>query len=169
MAKNARKLPLGVGAAMLLVVAALGLSASTASALEAGGHVGVALPLVTLSKDTTNFIDDTVIATPLGIGLKLTDTFTLDFESVIFTPMVRGGRTSLMVDPGLIYHAGPVNLGLRVAFQIGQPSNIGAIPLVNVPLVKMEHATWFVEGAFPIFYMDKRGSFTCVLHTGFGF
>ena len=144
-------------------------NSSTALALDAGGHVGVALPLVTFSKETTNFVDDTVIATPFGISVHLNESLTVDFETVVFTPAVRGATTSLMVDPGLIYHAGPVNLGLRVAFQIAQPSNIGLIPLVNVPLVKTEHATWFVEGAFPIFYMSKRASLTCVIHTGFGF
>jgi hypothetical protein len=42
-------------------------------------------------------------------------------------------------------------------------------PLVNVGLVDLGGAKWFVEGAFPIFYVPKDVSLTVVAHTGIGF
>jgi hypothetical protein len=87
------------------------------------------------------------------------------------------GNTSIVVDPGLIYDWGPVATGLRVAWAVEQNANIGLIPLVHLPIVKGDAATWFVEAAFPTFLRhvdaanttDGKVQFNAVLHTGVGF
>lgn len=69
----------------------------------------------------------------------------------------------------MIFDLGVVATGLRVAWQIGEQKNIGLIPLVNRALIHMGPSTWFVEAAFPTFYMDDKVAFNVVLHTGVGF
>lgn len=151
---------------------ALGLvSVARPAAAEATpeGHVGVALPLVTVSGETTTIGDQFTLLTPIGVGLKLNPNLVVDFETVVATPINPGGTTGLVVDPGVVYNFGPVAAGLRIAFQINQRGNIGFIPLVNRGLVDMGGAVWFVEAAFPTFFSDDGTAFNIVLHTGVGF
>jgi hypothetical protein len=137
---------------------------------QVGGHVGIALPLVTVSKKTTSIADTVTILDPIGVGVSLTPALTIDFETVVSTPLKpTGGTTGLVVDPGVVYDWGVVATGLRAAFQIGQPANFGLIPLVHKGLVDMGRATWFVEAAFPTFYSQHQVTFNAVLHTGVGF
>jgi len=143
-----------------------------------GAHVGVATPLVTVSKSTTTIGDQFTVLNPIGLGFKLTEQLAIDFEFVIGTP-VRPitGTTSIVVDPGLIYNWGAFATGLRVAWAVSQTSNIGLIPLLNVPIVHGSAATWFVEAAFPTFLRhvdaanttDGKVAFNAVFHTGVGF
>jgi hypothetical protein len=134
-----------------------------------GGHVGVATPLVTLADPTTSIGDQFTLLTPIGIGFRTSKHVIVDFETVVATPVEPGGVTGLIVDPGVIYDWGGVATGLRVAFQIGNRGNIGLIPLVNVPVADLGGANWFVEGAFPLFYVAGDVSLTVVAHTGIGF
>jgi hypothetical protein len=134
-----------------------------------GGHVGLAVPLVTLADPTTSIGDQFTILTPIGIGFKTSKHIIVDFETVVATPVDPGGVTGLVVDPGVIYDWGGVATGLRLAFQIGNRGNVGLIPLVNVPVADLGGANWFVEGAFPIFYVAEDVSLTVVAHTGIGF
>jgi hypothetical protein len=136
---------------------------------KVGGHLGVAVPLVTVSDETTTVADAFVLAHPIGIGFGIAERLALDFEMVVANPIDPTGNTGLTVDPGLVYDAGPVALGLRVAFNIGAPANVGLIPLVNRGLVNLGSATWFVEAAFPTFYSEHEVAFNVVAHTGFGF
>ncbi len=158
-----------------LLLAALGLSlaswASPAAAQEkpVGGHVGVAVPLVTLADPVTSISDQFTLLHPIGIGFKTSQHVIVDFETVVANPVDPAGTTGLVVDPGIIYDWGGVATGARVAFQIGNRANIGLIPLVNVGLVDLGGAKWFVEAAFPIFYVPKDVSLTIVAHTGVGF
>ena len=137
---------------------------------NAGGHLGVAVPLVTVTdEETTTVSDQFTLAHPIGVGVKVSRRLTVDFEVVVSNPIDPVGPTGLVVDPGVVYDVGPVALGLRAAFQIGQTANIGAIPLVNKGLVDLGGATWFIEAAFPTFYSDHDLAFNVVLHTGIGF
>ena len=135
-----------------------------------GGHIGVATPLVTVASTTTTIGDNVTIVDPIGVTVKVSPRVAVDFEVVVSTPLrPKGGKTALIVDPGVIFDLGPVAAGLRVAWQIGEKGNIGLIPLVNRGLVHLGPSTWFVEAAFPTFYMDNKVAFNVVLHTGLGF
>ncbi len=138
-----------------------------------GGHVGIATPLVTVtSDDTTDIGDSFVLAAPIGITVKLGERLAVDFETIVQNPVDPRGETTFVVDPGLIYDAGPVALGLRLASAIGKPANVGVIPLINRGLAPVGGGTWFVEAAFPMFARsDPDPDFTLdvVVHTGIGF
>jgi hypothetical protein len=144
-------------------------SQSQAQEKPIGGHVGIAVPLVTLADPVTSISDQFTILNPIGIGFKTSQHVIVDFETVVASNVDPAGVTGLVVDPGVIYDWGGVATGLRVAFQINNRVNIGAIPLVNVGLVDLGGAKWFVEAAFPIFYVPKDVSLTVVAHTGIGF
>jgi hypothetical protein len=140
------------------------------AAKNIGGHIGVATPLVTVSSTTTTIGDNVTLVDPIGVTVKTSDRVAVDFEVVVSTPLrPKGGTTALIVDPGVIFDLGVVAAGLRVAWQINEKTNIGLIPLVNRGLVHMGSSTWFVEAAFPTFYMDSKVAFNVVLHTGVGF
>jgi hypothetical protein len=136
-----------------------------------GGHVGVATSLVTVANQTQTIGDRFTIAAPLGVTVKLSDRWAVDFEVVVNTPVDPKGTTTLVVDPGVIYNFGPVAGGLRLAWQLDSSTNIGLIPLINRGLVDMGYATWFIEAAFPMFIQDgdDNFAFNAVIHTGFGF
>jgi hypothetical protein len=135
-----------------------------------GGHIGIAVPLLMVDHPTKNFGDEKNIADPIGVTVKLNDQVAVDFEVIVATHINQGGKgTSLTVDPGIIYNAGPVAAGLRVKWDIGGPPNIGIIPLINRGLVDFGAATWFIEAAFPTTYVNKNVNFDVVLHTGLGF
>jgi len=112
---HVRKLvPPGLSLALLV-----GSSAASAQDKPIGGHVGIAVPLVTLADPVTDW--------------------------------------------------GSFATGLRAAFQINNKVNFGLIALVNVGLADLGGAKWFVEAAFPTFYVPKDVSLTIVTHTGVGF
>ena len=157
---------------LVLATTSLGLLwAGPADAQEKpiGGHVGIAVPLVTLADPVTSISDQFTILNPIGIGFKTSKHVIVDFETVVATAVDPTGPTGLVVDPGIIYDWGGVATGLRAAFQIGNKTNVGLIPLVNVGLADLGGAKWFVEAAFPTFYVPKDLSLTVVLHTGVGF
>ena len=145
--------------------------AASAPSTTVGGHVGVAMPFVTVSSKTTTIADNVTILNPIGVSVKnLSPHLVIDFETVVSTPLKpSGGSNGLVVDPGVVYDWGVVATGLRAAWQIGAPANFGLIPLINKGLVDLGRATWFVEGAFPTFYSEKKLAFNVVLHTGVGF
>jgi hypothetical protein len=132
-----------------------------------GGHVGVATPFVTVSKQTTTIGDQFTLLHPIGISVKF-EKVTVDFETVVVNPISPSGRVGLVIDPGVVYNFGPVAAGLRLAWQQAD-SNFGLIPLVNKGIVDIGEATWFVEAAFPTFYSDSSVQFNMVLHSGIGF
>jgi hypothetical protein len=132
-----------------------------------GGHIGTATPLVTLSKNSTTIAEAFTLLHPIGISLKY-EKITVDFETVVVNPIDPGGRTGLVIDPGVIYNFGPVAAGLRLAWQQAD-SNFGLIPLVNKGIMDIGQTTWFVEAAFPTFYADSGVQFNTVLHSGIGF
>jgi len=149
-----------------------------------GGHVGIAIPLVTVhskGKTTTSLGDEFILASPIGISVHLSKDWTFDFETVVANH-ISGDNvgdatfTSFTVDPGIVYTGGPVALGLRVKWYLGSGANIGIIPLVNYGLVKFDGGVWFIEAAFPTTISDipmagqgSAFSFQVVAHTGVGF
>jgi hypothetical protein len=132
-----------------------------------GGHVGVATPFVTVSRETTTIGDQFTLLHPIGISVKF-DKVTVDFETVVVNPIEPSGEVGLVIDPGVVYNFGPVAAGLRLAWQQAE-SNFGLIPLVNKGILDIGEATWFVEAAFPTFYTDNTIALNMVLHSGIGF
>lgn len=159
-----------------LAVIALGAllpAAARAQGVRVGGHVGLATPLVTVTADEDTDIGDTfVLVAPIGVTVKLTNRFAVDFETQVVNPVDPRGTTALVVAPGAIYDVGPFALGLRIASAVGAPANVGAIPLINRGLFPVGNATWFVEAAFPFFIRsdpDPDWTFDAVIHTGIAF
>ncbi|HEY0986737.1 MAG TPA: hypothetical protein VGD80_06775 [Kofleriaceae bacterium] len=147
-----------------------------------GGHIGLATPLVTItSDDTTSIADQFTLAVPIGIGLKLTEKATIDFETVVGNPISPRGTTGLTVDPGIIYDMGSFAIGLRLAWKVQADTNFGVIPVIHKDIAELGgRASWFVEAALPSFISvgadpantgeDKATvEVNVVLHTGVGF
>ena len=135
-----------------------------------GGHVGVAVPYFEAAKQTSvvgqhKFL---TIANPVGVTAKLSGKWAIDFEFIVLNSVLAKSPTQLVIDPGVVYNWGPLNTGLRVAYQVGESGNVGAIPLINKGF-SLGDVTWFVEGAFPTFVKDGAVSFNAVLHTGVAF
>ena len=161
-----------------------------------GGHIGVAVPLITLQGYTSStyaapalqksqtISDQFTLAFPIGITVKTSRRVSFDFEVVVQTSINPTGETGLTIDPGVIYDFGPVAAGLRLAVPIGvTPAAIGLIPLLHRTIVDVKGASWFVEADFPTLYhgsgapvanngatgTNSRVEFSAVLHTGVGF
>lgn len=145
--------------------------ALSSSGRTIGGHVGVATPLVTLASKTRTIADTVTVLNPIGVSVKLNQNVVVDFEMVVATPAHPTGSTGLVIDPGVVYNWGPFATGLRLAFELNANSNVGLIPLINMGLVDLGSATWFVEAAFPTFLSDgdDKLALNAVLHTGVGF
>jgi hypothetical protein len=141
-----------------------------------GGHVGMALPIVTLAKNSTAIGADfvTIGLTP-GITVHLDDKWSLDFEFIAFNELKNTpANTTFIVDPGVVRNFGPVSAGLRVATQVGAPTNIGLVPILVIPVIKLsKRISYFVEADLPLFLRDDgkamRPSATFLFQTGFGF
>jgi hypothetical protein len=152
---------------------------------EVGGHVGVATPLVSISKETKSISDQFTLLTPIGVTVKPGGKLAIDFEVVVANPISPVGNTGLVVDPGVVYNWGGFATGLRLAFQTNTSANVGLIPLINVGLADFGGSAWFIEAAFPTFIQSvlddptpgnliptthhAQGTFNVVLHTGIGF
>lgn len=148
-----------------------------------GGHVGVAVPFATLRTagdaptgafKSSSIADGLTLLNPIGVTVKLSERFAVDFEMVVASSVTPGPTsTGLVIDPGVIYSAGPVALGLRLAFQVaGAPNgaaNVGLIPLVHRGLVNFGGGNWFVELALPTFVVEQSIQLNVVLHTGIAF
>jgi hypothetical protein len=148
-------------------------SAVAAQAAEIGGHVGIAIPLMRVGSGVqgvgSNFL---TVASPLGLTVKLDERLAIDFETTIATPLrPLGGRTSLTVDPGVVYNWGSFATGLRLAVPIGAAPTLGLIPLINKGFKLSGSSAWFVEAAFPMFppSATESANLSAVLHTGIAF
>jgi len=138
-----------------------------------GGHVGAAVPVVSfhsVGKTTQTPSDQFTIAVPIGVSVHVAPVWIVDFEVVVASDVKPWGGTGLTIDPGVIYTALPVALGLRTKFDVSAPANFGLIPLIHKGVVDVGTGNWFVEAAFPITAMRDAGySLAAVLHTGFAF
>lgn len=145
-----------------------------------GGHLGLAMPIVTLAKNSTAIGADfvTVGITP-GVTVHLSDEWAIDFEFIAFNDFktISGNvpaATTFVVDPGIVRKFKPLSVGLRVATQVGAPTNIGLVPIVVVPVTKIgKRLSYFLEADLPLFLRDEGSSMqpsaTLLLQTGFGF
>jgi hypothetical protein len=138
-----------------------------------GGHVGAAVPVVSLhsvGKTTMTPSDQLTIAVPIGVSVHVAPVWVVDFEVVVASDVKPWGGTGLTIDPGVVYVGAPVALGVRAKFDVNAPANFGLIPLIHKGVVDIGEANWFVEAAFPITAMRGSGyALAAVAHTGFAF
>ena len=116
-----------------------------------GGHVGVALPFLTVTDGrTTTLADDAVVVFPMGIEVHRSNRFTFSLE---LAPIVQNApqHIDLLVHPGAIWNVGGgYAVGSRVAFVVGT-STWGFTPLFNKALSRLPGgATLFGELDVPI-------------------
>jgi hypothetical protein len=149
-----------------------------------GGHIGVAVPIVTFhhqGKTTTTASDQLTLAVPIGITVHMSPDWVVDFEEIVGNDVKPAGGSGVTIDPGIVYVGGPVALGLRIKWDLGQPVNVGLIPLIHKGLVDFGDVNWFIEAAFPITYQRTGAALSptgqgfndyrlqIVLHTGIAF
>jgi hypothetical protein len=140
-----------------------------------GGHLGMALPLATFGKETTLVGRDfTTMGLTPGVTFHLDDEWAIDFEFIAFNETKNTpAPTTFIVDPGVLRKFDGFVTGLRVATQVGAPTNIGLVPIVVVPFRITEKLSYFVEADVPLFLRDDgkemRPSATLLFQTGVGF
>lgn len=164
------------GVAALAAVALVSSDAHAEGAYpRVGGHVGMAVPVLTLAKNSTVIGADfvTVGLTP-GITVHLDDRWAIDFEFIAFNEVKNTpALTTFIVDPGVVRKFDGFAAGLRVATQVGAPTNIGVVPIVVVPFKVSEQLSYFIEGDLPLFLRDSgtsmQPSATLLLQTGVSF
>jgi len=153
------------------------------NAPRVGGHLGLAVPLFTLSNQNTSIGKDFVtVGIAPGITVRLTEKLAIDYEFVAYTTVDRRGTLSqLVVDPGVVYDVGPFVVGLRAAVRVTDRANFGFIPIINKGFKIASNVAWFVELDLPVFFNEKypeppatgeartRTAFTAQLQTGIGF
>jgi hypothetical protein len=159
----------------LLLIATLALPLRAGAQDRLGGHFGAVFPLVTHASGVTTTIgDDFKIGFPMGVTVKTSDKWAFDLELV---PVIQNDPlfVSLTVHPGIIRSlAGGYAAGLRMAFDVSEPS-WGFTPLLNRAFPVPGHAcAFFLEGVVPIrFQQDASGrnrtSVGFAVHTGVGF
>ncbi len=139
-----------------------------------GGHLGLALPVVSVGGGGASVFGKnhaSVGLTP-GVTFKLDEHWRIDFEFVALNDFKNGGATTLVVDPGVLYSFGSFTAGLRVATQVGAPANFGVVPIAVLPFALTDKFTYFVELDLPLFFRDANGvqaSVTAQLQTGVAF
>ena len=145
------------------------------TAPKLGGHLGLALPVLTLSQETTTIGGDFVsIGITPGITYHLDDKWSIDLEFIAFNEVKRAhSATTFVVDPGVLRKFDGFVLGGRVATQVGAPTNIGLVPIVVVPFKVSDQFSYFVEADVPLFARDNGRaavfSATLQFQTGFAF
>jgi hypothetical protein len=141
-----------------------------------GGHLGMALPIATLGGRGNVAIGEdfvTVGLTP-GITVHLDEKWAVDFEFIAFNELKNTpAATTFVVDPGIIRKFDGFVAGLRVATQVGAPTNSGIVPIFVVPFKIGKRAVYFVEADVPLFVRDVGDkalfSATFLFQTGVGF
>jgi len=155
------------------IVSSAPAATTTAGPRMVGGHVGAAVPVVSfhsVGKGTQTPSDQFTIAVPIGVSVHVAPVWVIDFEAVVASDVKPWGGTGLTIDPGVVYTALPLALGLRAKFDVNKPANFGLIALVHKGIVDVGEGNWFVEAAFPITAMRGAGyQLAAVAHTGIAF
>lgn len=140
-----------------------------------GGHLGIAVPIVTFGSKTTTIGSDfaTLGITP-GITVHLDENWAIDFEFIAFNELKNTpSATTFVVDPGILRKFDGFIAGLRVATQVGAPSNVGLVPIFVLPFKISNRLAYFIEADVPLFLRDDgtkmRASATALFQTGIGF
>lgn len=141
-----------------------------------GGHLGIAVPIVTIASPKTTAIgaDFVTLGLTPGISVNLDEKWTIDFEFIALNELKNTpAATTFVVDPGVVRHFDALAVGLRVATQVGALTNVGLVPIVVVPFKISKQLSYFVEGDIPLFLRDDgtkmQPSASFLFQTGVGF
>jgi hypothetical protein len=141
-----------------------------------GGHLGFALPVLTIASPENTVIGQDFVnvgITP-GITVHLNEHWSIDFEFIAFNKW-KGSTTAttFVVDPGVVYSFGSLAAGLRVATEVGAPRNIGIVPIIVKPFALGKGISYFLELDLPVFMRDNgsemKPSLTVLFQSGIGF
>jgi hypothetical protein len=140
-----------------------------------GGHLGFAIPIATVGGNNVLMGKDYFSAglTP-GITVHLDEKWAIDFEFIAFNEMKNTpSATTFVVDPGIIRKFDGFVAGLRVATQVGAPTNAAVVPIAVLPIKISERLVYFFELDLPMFLRDNgrkpEGTVTFLFQSGFGF
>jgi hypothetical protein len=147
-----------------------------------GGHLGLGVPIVTVGTLGTSVIgrDFGVTGITAGINLALTSKWSIDFEFIAlgdFKPSNIPGRpastTVFVLDPGVVYNAGFLFVGIRAAMRVPSPlggAEFGLIPIIGKAFKINEYVSYYIELDLPTFaHSTGHVTFTTFFQTGFGF
>lgn len=146
-----------------------------------GGHLGLGVPIVTVGTPGTSVIgrDFGVTGIAAGINLALTPKWSIDFEFIAlgdFKPSNVPGAPSttlIVLDPGVIYNAGFLFVGIRAAMRVPSPlggAEFGLIPIIGKAFEINDYLAYYIELDLPTFaHSTGHVTFTTFFQTGFGF
>jgi hypothetical protein len=152
-----------------------------AKARKLGGHLGLGVPIVTVGTLGTSVIgrDFGVTGITAGINLALTPKWSIDFEFIAlgdFKPSIVPGSPSttlIVLDPGVVYNAGFLFVGIRAAMRVPSPlggAEFGLIPIIGKAFKINEYVSYYIELDLPAFaHSTGHVTFTPFIQTGFGF
>jgi hypothetical protein len=153
-----------------------------AKARMLGAHLGLGVPIVTVGTPGTSVIgrDFGVTGITAGINLALTPKWSIDFEFIAlgdFKPSTVPGPASsttvFVLDPGVVYNAGFLFVGIRAAMRVPSPlggAEFGLIPIIGKAFKINEYVSYYIELDLPAFaYSTGNVTFTPFFQTGFGF
>ena len=146
---------------------------AVASENRVGGHIGMAVQIVTFANQTDVIGSDMLnMGIAPGITVKLDSRWAVDFEFVAYSNFKNSSLTSIVIDPGVIYNFGPMAAGLRAAVHVGggQTQNFGLIPIAlkSFPLGDSKLAA-FIELDLPIFFNENGAALTIQPQLGIAF
>src|SRR5690349_11389494 len=108
-----------------------------------GGHLGLGVPIVTVGTLGTSVIgrDFGTTGITAGINVGLTEKWSIDFEFIALgnfkpsgLPGPEASHTLIVLDPGVVYNAGFLFTGIRVAMRVPSPlggAEFGLIPIIG--------------------------------------
>lgn len=143
-----------------------------------GGHIGVAVPIVTVADDTEVIGDDYFdLGLSSGVAARINPCWSFDFEFIAFNALKsKRGPTRLVVDPGIFRAWGSFAMGLRAAVVVGGPNvnNFGLVPVLYKGFQFSEDSPvgMYLELDLPVFVNDaheNRVTFTPQLQLGTSF
>lgn len=152
-----------------------------AKARMLGGHLGLGVPIVTVGTLGTSVIgrDFGVTGITAGINLALTPKWSIDFEFIAlgdFKPSTipeSPSTTLIVLDPGVVYNAGFLFVGIRAAMRVPSPlggAEFGLIPIIGKAFKINEYVSYYIELDLPTFaHSTGNVTFTPFFQTGFGF
>jgi hypothetical protein len=147
-----------------------------------GGHLGLGVPIVTVGTLGTTVIgrDFGVTGITAGINVALTSKWSIDFEFIAlgdFKPSSVPGparsTTLIVLDPGVVYNAGFLFVGIRAAMRVPSPlggAEFGLIPIIGKAFKINDYVSYYIELDLPTFaHSTGNVTFTTFFQTGFGF